>query len=66
MGKHAIQCFRRAAYHKYIFNIACAGACEWDHTPFLSRTDRPAPAWNMIHFSDLLAVKYLDLFCQLK
>ena len=27
------QCFRRATYHMCIFNMACAGACECDHTP---------------------------------
>ena len=33
MGKHII-CFRCATYHICVFNMACAGACKSDGTPF--------------------------------
>ena len=36
--KHVMQCFRRATYRKYIFEMARAGVCESDRTLFLSRT----------------------------
>ena len=36
MGKHTIQCFRRVAYLICVFNMICAGACKYDHIPFLS------------------------------
>ena len=37
MRMYTIQCFRRATYHTCVFNIACAGACECERTPFLTR-----------------------------
>ena len=34
LGKHIIQCFRCATHHICVFNMACAGACKSDGTPF--------------------------------
>ena len=34
--KHTIRCFRRATYHRCVFNTACVGACECNRTPSLS------------------------------
>ena len=38
-------CFRRAIYHTCIFNMACAGACEYDRA--LSYSGLSFPDWCM-------------------
>ena len=46
VGKHNIKCFRCKTYHTCVFNMAYAGACKYDHTPFPSR---PASYFNHWH-----------------
>ena len=38
LGKHTMQCFRCAACHMCVFDKACADVCEYNCTPFPSRS----------------------------
>ena len=50
LEKRTIQCFRPATYHKCVFNMTCAWACEgdWALFPF-----RPADGvWGVFQYPD--------------
>ena len=56
-----MQCFRRATYRTRVFNMACAGACECDRMPFLSRPTNESclalkASKNLSHLMNLVAL----------